>query len=406
MFGRSRSLFARVVAVFATLVVISAGLVASAIPAGTSTGPFTPSNVSTTTEVSTICRAYGGSISANTEADQQLKYTVTAPDAVTEGQSFTIKVRQPPGLYPRTDTSSGIAATIQKVYNQITKFQVPQGLTINSASLGPIDGNMEANPDAGYYVAPANVPHGTVTGVGDIPNEDFDPMTLPASQRLPIPSTGGTVAPAAFFDPATNVVRIGVLGNGTDETAGDYAAGSALQTPTLFINVTATAAAGTNLSLKLAGQLPGAEPRNYTGSQPGNFASPQNIVVNRTNSTSTDATWTDPSYVNYVYTTALGNLIKVTAKAACAPGWEATSGNPTPPAYMTGDNALPNGVAPPLSNTRVVGIGAVAPFEGAKYVTGQTLNVVLRLLRDPDGVLRHLHGQPGERRGARHDDAR
>ncbi len=113
MFRRSRTLVARVIAMFATMVVISAGLIATAVPAGTSTsGPFTPSTVVTTTEVSAICRAYGGSISENTEADQKLEYTVTAPNAVTEGQSFTIKVRQPPGLYPRTDTSSGIAATI------------------------------------------------------------------------------------------------------------------------------------------------------------------------------------------------------------------------------------------------------------------------------------------------------
>ena len=369
MLGRSFSLCTRLIAAIAAVIVISAGMVTGVNPATASTsGPFTPSIVTRNNETNVICRANGGSLAANQEADQVLEHTVTAPDAVTQGQSFTIKVRTPPAFFPRDDRSTSFTATIVHVYNQLTKFQVPSGLTINSVSLGPINGNVEANPDAGYYVDKANVPHSVISGVGDLPNENFDPMTLPASQRLPIPAT----APSANFDPATNVVRLGLLG--TDGNSGEYAGGSALQSPSLFINVTATAPPGTNLSLKLAGSLPGAEPRNYTGSQPGNFDPPASITINRTSLTSTDTVWTDPSYTNYVYTTALGGLITVTAKAACGPGWEATSGSPTPPAYMTGPNAIPNGVAPPLSSTRVIGVGATAPFEGARYVTGQSVN--------------------------------
>ena len=131
-----------------------------------------------------ICRAYGGSLSANTEADQDLGFQVTYPDGVHQGDTFNIKIRPDVSLYPCTDSSTGIEATIQYIYNQVSSYLVPAGLSINSVSQGPINGNVEANPDVGYYVDAANVPHSVVSGVGDVPTEGFDPMTLPASQRL------------------------------------------------------------------------------------------------------------------------------------------------------------------------------------------------------------------------------
>ena len=148
------------------------------------------------------------------------------------------------------------------------------------------------------------------------------------------------------------------------------------------MNVTAkpTVAAGSDLGIKLAGQLPAG---SFTGTQPGNFPAPTTITVNRTNSTSSDTTWTDPSYVNYVYTTALGGLIQIVAKAACAPGWEATSKFPTAPSYYTGPNAIPNGTSPLLNHTTVVGIGSTTPFEGAKYVTGSNQTVAYIVHRQP-----------------------
>src|SRR4051794_2095176 len=52
-----------------------------------------------------ICRAYGGAISANNEADQDLGFKVTAPDGVLPGETFNIKIRPDVSLYPRDDRS-------------------------------------------------------------------------------------------------------------------------------------------------------------------------------------------------------------------------------------------------------------------------------------------------------------
>ncbi len=184
------------------------------------------------------------------------------------GDTFNIKIRPDVSLYPIDDRSTGITATITNIFNQVSAYQLPAGLTINSVSQGPVNGNVEANPDAGYYVNKANVPHAVISGVGDQPIPGFDPMTLPASQRLAIPG----IAPNAFWNTATNRVSTTLLGSGT--TSGEYAGGSALQGPTVTINVTSTGFAGNDLPVTLGGQLPGSEPRNYTGTQPGNIPAP------------------------------------------------------------------------------------------------------------------------------------
>ena len=93
-----------------------------------------------------------------------------------------------------------------------------------------------------------------------------------------------TSAANAYWNTSTNRIYTTLLGTGAQN--GEYAGGSAVQGPTVTINVTATAPAGTDLQMKLAGQLPGSEPRNYTGSQPGNFRSELsvqslNLLINR-----------------------------------------------------------------------------------------------------------------------------
>ena len=78
------------------------------------------------------------------------------------------------------------------------------------------------------------------------------------------------VAPNAFWNTSTNRLYTTLLGSSTGTT--QFKGGSALQGPTVTLNVTATAPQTTDLQVKLGGQLPGSEPRNYTGAQPDNFA--------------------------------------------------------------------------------------------------------------------------------------
>jgi hypothetical protein len=385
--GRRRGVrrtFAFVSAITAIAVLASlVGTVAQS--AFASSGPFVPTISTVQQEPHVICRAYGGSISANTEADQDLGFAMTYPDGVGQGDTFNIKIRPSVSLYPRDDRSTGITATINNIYNQVSGYQLPPSVQINSVTLGPINGNVEANAEAGYYVNRDNVPHSVVSGVGDIPDPNFDPMTLSPSLRLPIPG----IAPNAYWNTSTNRVYTTLLGTGAGGSTQEYRGGSALQGPTVTINVTAIGDPGDDLQVTLAGQLPGSEPRNYFGAQPSNFPAPASSAAitsasavapwfstNGTRYIYTDSVWPDPSYLNTVHTTALGGLITVQAKAACAPGWEPTSGSPSPPAYYVGPDAIPNGTSPPLSHTRIVPyIKAINPFNGAKYVTGQNVTV-------------------------------
>ncbi len=393
MLQRGTRYATRALSALGTAIVLLAGTFLAAVGTNVSTAsaltpPWVQSTVTTHQAPHVICRAYGGSISANQEADQDLGFTVTYPDGVHQGDTFDIKIRPDVSLYPRDDRSTGITATINYIYNQLSTYQLPAGLTINSVTQGPVNGNVEANPEAGYYVDRANVPHSVISGVGDLPNEGFDPMTLPASQRLPIPGA----APNAFWNTSTNRVHTTLLGSSSGTT--EYKGGSALQGPTVTMNVTATAAAGTDLQLKLGGQLPGSEPRPYNGSQPGNFSAPSSGATLTSTAAvapwfstnglrwvyGNDTVWTDPSYLNTVDTTALGGLIHVVAKAACAPGWEPTGTFPTAPDYYTGPNAIPNGTSPALTHTMVVQdvdtnppvISVTAPIDNGKYVSEQT----------------------------------
>src|SRR4051812_25678682 len=217
-----------------------------------------------------------------------------------------MKIRPGLSVFPASDSSTGISATIVAVFNQITKFAIPSGVTINSATLGPINGGIDANPDAGYFVAKADVPSSAWAD----PPVPFDPVTaLSHTKLIAIPGT----APAARGDNASNTVRFGMIGTGSeaaDSGNTQYPGGSAVQPPSIFLNLTAPAnlPAGTKLSTKFAGQLPAG---TFNGSQPNNFPAPTNITVDRTNFSSSDTTWTSPTYVNYVYTTALGGVIKI-----------------------------------------------------------------------------------------------
>ncbi len=355
---------ARATGLLALVLASSALFAAGGAPTGAISPPFVQHQVTTSRAVDMICRANGGSLSANSEADQTLTYDITAPDVVQPGETYTIKIRPGVAIYPGSDTSTGITATIVAVYNQVTRFQLPPNVTINSATLGPINGNIDANADAGYYVAPANVPSSAWAN----PPTPFDPVTqLTHDKLLAIPGT----APAVKFN-ATNIVRFGMIGTGTESSGTVYAGGSAVQPPSIFLNVTAptNVAAGAVLSTTFTGSLPSG---NFTTGQPNNFPAPNAITVDQANLTSSDTVWSSPTYVNYVYTTALGGLIKITAKAACAPGYESNSDlGTTPPDYYTGPGAIPNGTSPSISDTVVTGI--TSPADGGSYAVDQVVH--------------------------------
>ena len=178
---------------------------------------------------------------------------------------------------------------------------------------------------------------------------------------------------------------------GSSPTNKEYAAGSAVQGPTVTVNVTATANIGSHLNVTLAGQVPGGTGANFLGSQPGNFAAPASNAIN--NSTpavapwnSTDGlrwvytnggTWTDPSFT---LVASVNALLTVSAPAACGPGWEPnTDVGTTPPSYYAGPNAIPNGTSPPISDTGVYPyVDSVTPADGATYITGQAVNAGYR----------------------------
>src|SRR5262245_40807175 len=73
--------------------------------AGASSGPFASTTVTERVEPHVICRADGGSLGGNQEADQDLGYTLTYPRDVEQGDTFDIKIRQDVGKFPRTESA-------------------------------------------------------------------------------------------------------------------------------------------------------------------------------------------------------------------------------------------------------------------------------------------------------------
>jgi hypothetical protein len=384
---------ATLAAVFLSMATMVAGIGAIAARAGASTGPLTPTTVTVQQTPHVICRAYGGSLSANSEADQDLGFAVTYPRDIHARDTFNIKIRQHVAAFPQKQaTGNGIfpQATIYNVWGSAFGYQLPAGLTINSVTQAPINGNTNANADAGYYVAAANVPQvqdpNNSLNVGPDPN--FDPLTLDPSKRVAIPG----IAPNAYWNTTTNRVYTTLLGDntaGSSTTSNNYQGGSMVQAPTVTVNVTANAnlAAGSHLNVTLAGSLPAGG--SFTGSQPGNFPAPVNgstaagLVSAAATAPwfSTDGTrwvyqnggsWTDPTYTTVATANA---VLTVSAAAACAPGWESTSDFPTPPSYYTGASAIANGTSPPLSDTVVEPYAQInTPADGASYIAGQSLN--------------------------------
>ena len=186
-------------------------------------------------------------------------------------------------------------------------------------------------PTPGTTSTRRTCPHAVVSGVGDQPIRGLRPddaARLAASRRSPAsPRTRSGTPPRTASTPRCSAT----VDSGTNEFAG----GSALQGPTITVNVTATSAiAGTDLQVKLgrsaarqraaqlhrhpARQLPGAGEQRTLPSVVGDGA----VGVDQRHAVHLhgDTTWTDPTYLNTVYTTALGGLVNVTAKAACAPG--------------------------------------------------------------------------------------
>ena len=79
------------------------GLLASNLSAaGASSGPFTSTVVTVHQTPDVICRANGGTLSPNAEADQMLGFSTTYPQDVHQGDTFNIKIKPDPLLVPRT----------------------------------------------------------------------------------------------------------------------------------------------------------------------------------------------------------------------------------------------------------------------------------------------------------------
>ncbi|HEY1739846.1 MAG TPA: hypothetical protein VGI86_14110, partial [Acidimicrobiia bacterium] len=343
------------------LVLTSAAVFAATSPptsAGAINSPYVQHQVTTDQSVDMICRANGGALGGNEEEDQTLHDFVTAPDVVQPGETYTITIHPRLSIFPASSAAPIGTATVNYVYDNVSSYTLPASLHVNSVSMAPSDGNIAANPDAGYYVAKANVP---ASAWADPPTP-FDPTTqLPAADLLSIPGT----TPSVLLDTSTNTVRYGLLGNSGSKI---FPGGSAVQAPAITISVTAptNVAAGTALNMVYAGAPPGT---NFTGAQAGNFTEPSTFTVNTGTLQSSDPTWINPSFLTIVNAT---DILTVTAYTACAPGYESnTDLGTTPPSYYTGPNAIPNGTSPPLATTTITGIAS--PQDGGNYSVGQTV---------------------------------
>ena len=173
--------------------------------------PWVQSTVTIHQAPHVICRANGGSLSANHEADQDLGFTMTYPDGVHQGDTFNIKIRPDVSLYPRTDSSTGIAATINYIYNQMSSYQLPSGLAINSVTLRSDRRQRRGEPRRRLLRRPGERPaQRSRTAQGDTADRRLRPArrACPRPQLLPIPG----VAPNAFWNTSTNRVYTTLLG--------------------------------------------------------------------------------------------------------------------------------------------------------------------------------------------------
>lgn len=350
-------------------------LIAATMPVAAATAlsdPWSPSVVDRTVETWMICRANGGALGGNQEADQIMTISTSAPDGVAPGESFDIIIKPTLSIFPLRNPAPIIgSATVNRVRNLSQRIQLPPTATLVSVAPTETPGSPAASPTGGYYVAPGNVPDITDDDGLVNPDPDFDPLTIPDAQRIAIP--GGSSVEVQ----AGNVIKVLTLGTGSSGS-GDFQGGSVVQQPWLKVTMIAPMTPGVDLQARIAGSTPGALPNTppYTttvGSQPnpntpgsGNpSGAAQTVVPN----------WPNASFTTTANVTLAGNV-----PTACAPGHESLSGFPVPP-YMQGPGALANGVAPPISSTRVVGpdevgpdITITTPINGS-YLTGAVVNV-------------------------------
>src|SRR5690606_11583415 len=181
-------------------------------------------------EVDFACAADAGSLGGVQQVTQTSSYRATAPDEVPEGATFDIVIEPFLTEFPTSQSSNGISATIRKVLDLNTRYKLPDGVVVNSVTQEPAPGA----DTLGWYVAPGA--------------SRTDP-----SVRQEIP--GGTTA---VYDEEAREARWVYTGTGSARsTGGVFRGGSAIQPPNVRINVTATAPAGTQLDMTLAGSIPG-----------------------------------------------------------------------------------------------------------------------------------------------------
>ena len=101
----------------ATTVIVGGLLAGAALPAAASSGPFSQNIVTVHQTPSVICRAYGGVLSANSEADQYLGFSVTYPTDVHAGDTFNIKIRPDVSGFPEKQATGNSLAPQATVYN-------------------------------------------------------------------------------------------------------------------------------------------------------------------------------------------------------------------------------------------------------------------------------------------------
>ena len=210
------------------MVLVLASSAAFAVESPTGAGaispPFVQHQVTTDQTVDMVCRANGGSLGGNEEEDQQLNDSVTAPDVVQPGETYTIKINPRLSIFPASSAAPIGTATVNYVYDNVSSYTLPASLHVNSVTMAPSDGNIAANPDAGYYVAKANVP---ASAWATRRRRSTRPPQLPAADLLAIPGT----APSVLLDTSTNTVRYGLLGNSGSKI---FPGGSAVQAPAIY----------------------------------------------------------------------------------------------------------------------------------------------------------------------------